>query len=98
MFFTSYPFGFPSRSKCLPLDIIKFLVTKMRNPDKKVSVIRVDEDVALARSYEIIRIYHNMNIIVQAIGGDASLLKGKIKIPNMILANVSASTGIWQAW
>ena len=32
---TSYPFGFPSRSKRPPLDILKFLVTKLRNKDKR---------------------------------------------------------------
>ena len=33
---TSYPFVFPSRSKRLPLDILKFIFTKLRNQDKKV--------------------------------------------------------------
>ena len=41
---TSHSFVFPSRSKRPPLDIIKFLVTALRNQDKKVSSIRVDED------------------------------------------------------
>ena len=43
---TSYPFGFPYRSKRLPLDILKFIVATLRNQDKKVSFIIVDEDVA----------------------------------------------------
>ena len=47
---TAYPFGFPSRSKVPPLDILKVLVTTLRNQDKKFSFIRVDEDGALARS------------------------------------------------
>ena len=38
----SYPFGFPSRSRLPPLGIIKFLVTTLRNQDKKVSLILVD--------------------------------------------------------
>ena len=39
---TSYSFGFPSRSKCAPLDILKFIVTTLRNQDKNVAFIRVD--------------------------------------------------------
>ena len=37
-----YPFGFPSRSKSPHLDIIKFLVTLLRNQDKKVSFIELE--------------------------------------------------------
>ena len=48
--YTLYPFGLPSRSKPTPLDILKFIVTTLRNKDNKVACIRVDEDVALAIS------------------------------------------------
>ena len=88
---TSYPFGFPSRSKRPPLDILKFLVTTLRNQDKKVAFIRVDEDGALARSSEFMRTCHNMNIIVQTTGGDASSLNGKSESPNKTLANIIRS-------
>ena len=37
----SYPFGLPSRSNFPPLDILKSLVTKLRNQDKKGASIRV---------------------------------------------------------
>ena len=74
---TSDLFGFPSRSKLPTLDILKFLVTKLINQDKKVALIRVDEDVALARYSEFMKTFHNMNIIVQTTGGDASSLNGK---------------------
>ena len=33
---------FPYRIKCLPLDILKFLVAILRNQDNKVAFIRVD--------------------------------------------------------
>ena len=88
---TSYPFGFPSRSKRPPLDILKFLVTTLRNQDKKVAFIRVDEDGALARSSEYMRTCHNMNIIVQTTGGDDSSLNGKSESPNKTLANTTIS-------
>ena len=84
----SYPFVFPSRSKRPPLDILKFLVTTLRNKDKKVAFIRVDEDGALSRSSEFMKTCHNMNIIVQTTGGDASSLNGKSESPNKTLANI----------
>ena len=86
---SSYPFKFSSRSKSLPLDILKFLVTTLRNHDKKVAFIRVDEDGALERSSEFMNTYHNMNIILQTTGGDASSLNGKSEIPNKTLANIT---------
>ena len=79
---TSYPFGFPSRSKRPPLENLKFLVTALRNQDKKVALIRVDEDEALSISSEFMRTYHNMNIIVQNTFGDASSINGKSESPN----------------
>ena len=73
----TYPFGLPSISKRPPLDILKFLVTTLRNQDNKVAFIRVDEDGALSRSSEFMRRFHNMNIIVQTTGGYAYSLNGK---------------------
>ena len=40
---TSHPFGFPSRSKRPPLDILEFIVTTLMNQHKKVALIRVYE-------------------------------------------------------
>ena len=74
---TSHPSGFLFRRKLLPLYIIKFIVTTLRNQDKKVAFIRVDQDVALSRSYEFIKPCHNMNIIVKTTGGYASSPNGK---------------------
>ena len=82
-----YPFEFPSRSKRTPLDILKFLVTTLRNKDKKFEFIRVDEDEALSRYSEFMKICHNMNIIFQTT--DASSLNGKSKNPNKTLANIT---------
>ena len=36
---TSNPFGFSSKRKCLPLDILKYIFTTLRKQDKKVSFI-----------------------------------------------------------
>ena len=61
----------------------------MRNQDKKVAFIRVDEDGALARSSEFMKTCHKMNIIVQTTGGDASSLNGKSESSNKTLANIT---------
>ena len=86
---TSYPFGFPSRSKRPIIEILKFLVTTLRNQDKKVAFIRVDEDGELSRSSEFMKTCHNMNIIVQTTGGYASSLNDKSESPNKTLANIT---------
>ena len=54
----SHPFEYTSRIICPPLDILKFRVATLRNQDKKVAFISVDEYVALERSYEFIKICH----------------------------------------
>ena len=88
-FSTSHPFGFQYRIKRPLLDILKFLITTLRNQDKKVAFIGVDEDGALAIYYEFMRTCHNMNIIVQTTGGYASSINGKSEIPNKTLANIT---------
>ena len=88
---TSHPFEFSSISKWTALDILKFLVTILRNQDKKFALIQVDEDGSLARSSEIIRICHDMNMIVQTTGGYAFSINGKREIPNNTLYNITGS-------
>ena len=86
---TSHPFGFISRRKIPPLDVLKFLVTTLRNQDEKVSFIQVDENGALLISSEFMKTCHNIYIMVQTTGGDASSLNGKIEIPNKKLDNTT---------
>ena len=89
---TSYLFGFPSRSKRLPLNILNFLVNTLRNQNKKVAFIQVDKDGALARSSEFIKTCHNMNIIVKTTCIDASSLNGKSESSNNTLADITKSS------
>ena len=86
---TSYPFGFPYIIKRPPLYILAFLVTTLRNQDKKVAFIRVDEDGSMSRSYEFMKTCHNMSIIVQTTGGSASSLNVKIESRNNTLDNIT---------
>ena len=88
---TSHPFGFPSRSKRPPLDILKFIVTILRNQDKKVAFIKVDEDGALSISSEFVKTCHIVNIIAQTTGGYASSIYGKSESTNKTLANITVA-------
>ena len=84
----SYLFGFLSRIKIPPLDILKFLVATLSNQDNKVAFVIVDEYLSLARSYEFMKTCYNINIIVQNTGRDESSLNGKTKSPNKTLSNI----------
>ena len=74
---TSYPVEFPFRIKLLPLDILKFMFNTLSNQDKKVALVRVKKNGALARYSESMRECHKMNSIVQTIGWCASSLNSK---------------------
>ena len=68
----SHPFGYTSRKNNSPLDILRYLVTILKNYDNKVSLIIVNEDILPARYSKFMKTCHNMKIIVQNIGGYAS--------------------------
>ena len=85
---TSYPFGSLYRRKHSPIETLKFLVTTLINQYKKVAFIPVNEDGALGRSSEFIKICHKMNIVVQTAGGDAYTINGKIESTNKKLSNI----------
>ena len=59
------------------------------NQDKKVAFIQVDEYLALVRSSEFIKTFHNIDIIVQTTGVDVSSLNIKIEIPNKTRCNIT---------
>ena len=71
------------------IDLLNFLFATLRNQDKKVAFIQIDEDGALTRSSGFMKTFHNMNIIVQTKCGDASSLNGKMVIPNNTLYNIT---------
>ena len=77
---TSLPFGFPSRRKRPPLEILKFILTLLINRDNKVAFIWVHEDGSLSRSSDFIKTCHHMNIIFQTTDGNSSYLNGKVKV------------------
>ena len=85
---TLYPFVFLYRSKWPTLDILKFLVNTLMNQDNKFALIQVDKYAALARYFGFIKLFYNMNIIVQTTGGYTSSLSGNIYILNKTIVNI----------
>ena len=69
-FDTSYFFGFISIIKIMPLDILKFLVTTLRNQDKKVALIQVYWYRELKIFSWFMRSCHNMGLTFKTTGGD----------------------------
>ena len=63
---TSYPFGFPSRSKHSPLDILKFPVTTFRNQDKKVSFMTCSSPRCPIRSHSLV--FSENSLLIVRIG------------------------------
>ena len=74
---------------CPPLDIPKFLFATLNNQDKKVSLIQFDSYGALERSSLFMNKCHNIIIIVQTTGEDASFPSGKSKSSNNTLDNIT---------
>ena len=62
MFCYFKPLWFTSKSKRMPIDVLKFLVSIK---DKNDAFICVEKYGALARSYEFMKTCHNMKIIFQ---------------------------------
>ena len=89
MFYYFTPLCILTQKQRPTLDILKSPVTILRNQDKKVTFIRVDEDGELARSSEFMKKCHNINIIVQTIYEYASSLNDKSEIPNKTLDNIT---------
>eukprot|EP00978_Attheya_sp_CCMP212_P016076 scaffold41833_cov35-Attheya_sp.AAC.4 len=70
---STYPWGFPSRSKRLPISIFQWFISVLQSMGKKPLYIRVDEGGELAKSAEFCR------TIVDTTGGYASNLNEKIE-------------------
>jgi hypothetical protein len=79
---TSYNFSFPTRSKAPPLEIVRWLISTIRNMGFQVVFIRVDEDRALARSAEFCSLIVDLNCVLETTGGYNSENNGKVESQN----------------
>jgi hypothetical protein len=65
---TSYPFGFPTKSKTPPLILFEWFVKTIRSMGYQVIFIRVDEDKGLARSSEFCALVVKLNCVLETTG------------------------------
>ena len=79
---TRCPFSFLCRSKRHPLDVLQCLFNMLNARKRSVRRIRVDEDGALANSYEFNKLLINNNMQLETTGGYGSKLNKIIERPN----------------
>lgn len=77
-----YPFHFLRRGKRPPLDVFQYFITIAKQDGKTIYRVRVDEDGALARSFEFNKLLVENNIQMETTSGYASKLNKIIERPN----------------
>ena len=85
---TSYPVGFPGKSKTPPLETIRWFISVIRNMGFETTFIRVDEDGALAKSSEFCKLLVDLNCILETTGGGNSTNNGVVERGNRTRANM----------
>ena len=88
---TSYPFGFPTKSKSPPLVLFNWFVKTIRSMGYQVTFIRVDEDKGLARSSEFCALVVELNCVLETTGGGNSTNNGKVERQNRSKADMVRS-------
>ena len=85
---TSYPVGFPGKSKTPPLETIRWFISVIRNMGFETTFVRVDEDGALAKSSEFCKLLVDMNCVLETTGGGNSTNNGIVERGNRSRANM----------
>ena len=68
---TSYTMCFPAPSRSPPVDLVRYILTILKNMGYKIIFIQVDEDGALAQSTEFCRmVQKDIKCLLETIGGD----------------------------
>ena len=88
---TSYPFGFPTKSKTPPLVLFEWFVKTIRTMGYEVTFVRVDEDKGLARSSEFCALVVKLNCVLETTGGGNSTNNGKVERQNRTKADMVRS-------
>jgi hypothetical protein len=79
---------FCTANKRAPIKILSYFFSIMKKENKNITTIRVDEDGALARSYEFTELLLQHSITLETTGGYASFLNGKVERPNRTIADM----------
>ena len=85
---TSYPVGFPSKSKTPPLETVRWFISVIRSMGYNTNFVRVDEDSSLAQLSEFCKLLVDMNCILETTGGGNSTNNGMVEIGNRSRANM----------
>ena len=89
---TSYAFGFPTKAKTPPLDIVQWSINTIRTMGYEVIFIRVDEDSSLANSSEFCSLIKKLNCLLETTGGGNSTNNGMVETGNRSRANMVRSS------
>jgi hypothetical protein len=85
---TSYPIGFPSKSKAPPIQSAQWLIKSLRNRGFQPCFCHVDEGGELANSSEFCQMLINEGLVMSTTGGGNSTNNGKVERPNQTKANM----------
>ena len=78
---TPCPWDFPTRSNRSPISIVLWLIRIINNQGKTAHSFRVDENGALARSSEFLKIIFELGVTIETIGGRESSSNCKVELP-----------------
>ena len=85
---TSYPFGFPGKSKTPPLDTFRWFISTIRSMGYNTNIVHVDEDGALARSSAFCALVAQLDLVLTTTGGGNSINNGMIERSNRTKGNM----------
>ena len=85
---TSYPFGFPTKSKSPPIEILRWLIGTLRSMGYVVNFIRVDEGGELANSSSFAEFIFKSDCIMESTGAGNSTNNGKVERQNRTKADM----------
>jgi hypothetical protein len=88
---TSYPIGFPTKSKAPPIQSVQWLIRSLRNRGFSPCFCHVDEGGELANSSEFCQMLVNEGLVMSTTGGGNSANNGKVERPNQTKANMIRS-------
>jgi hypothetical protein len=88
---TSYPIGFPCKSKAPPIHATKWLLRVLRSRGYTPCFCHVDEGGELANSSEFCQMLMDEGLVMSTTGGGNSINNGKVERPNQTKANMIRS-------
>ena len=86
---TSYPFGFPTKSKSPPIEILRWLIGSLRSMGHVVNFIRVDEGGELANSSSFAEFVFKCDCVMESTGAGNSTNNGKVERQNRTKADMT---------